>query len=164
MLVSYLNSAGNPVPPTLSVEMNDKVTASCFVHHSCPYIPPKFSWSHSGIVMLRSKRLTNWKWKIVSTLTFNLLFVDLNTPLNCTVHYRGGKKAESSTILTIWCEPSAGTEYHFSLWMGKSKSVKSVVECLTVAYLLIAEWEILPYPTNLPNQSVQTCWTFPCTV
>ncbi|XP_044065400.1 sialic acid-binding Ig-like lectin 14 [Siniperca chuatsi] len=89
----------DPEPPSLSVKLNDKVTASCSVSHTCPSIPPRFSWSRSGMVKRRSKRLNTWKWVTVSTLTFIPRPTDFNTPLNCTVKYRGGKQVKSSTIL-----------------------------------------------------------------
>ncbi|XP_039973307.1 myelin-associated glycoprotein-like [Xiphias gladius] len=86
----------DPQPPTLSVRVNDRVTASCSVSHSCPFSPPQFSWSRSGIVWRRSKRLNKWKWETVSTLSFQPLPADFNKTLNCTVQYRGGKQAKSS--------------------------------------------------------------------
>ncbi|KAK5892540.1 hypothetical protein CesoFtcFv8_012909 [Champsocephalus esox] len=89
----------DPQPPVLSVVMNKKVTASCSVSHSCPVIPPRFSWSHPGNILRHSKKLNTWKWETVSTLTFTPKFSDFNKPLNCTVHYRGGKKVTSSTII-----------------------------------------------------------------
>ncbi|XP_029307047.1 LOW QUALITY PROTEIN: uncharacterized protein LOC115021058 [Cottoperca gobio] len=68
-------------PPSLSVEVNDKVTAFCSVSHSCPTMPPSLSWSHSGIVTRRSKRLNTWKWETVSTLTFPPLDPPTSTSL-----------------------------------------------------------------------------------
>lgn len=106
-VIIYSHSAGDPQPPVLSVVMNKKVTASCSVSHSCPVIPPRFSWSHPGNILRRSKKLNTWKWETVSTLTFSPQFYDFNKPLNCTVHYRGGKKVTSSTIIKTWREPSA---------------------------------------------------------
>lgn len=97
----YLTSAGVPQPPSLSVIANGKVTASCSVFHSCPSYPPQFSWSRSGFITRRSKKLNEWKWETVSTLTFVALASDCNRPLNCTVQYRGGKQATSSTILKL---------------------------------------------------------------
>ncbi|XP_054478318.1 sialic acid-binding Ig-like lectin 14 [Anoplopoma fimbria] len=90
-----------PEPPSLSVEVNDKVTASCSVSHSCPTIPPQISWSQSGFITRRSKRLNSWKWETVSTLIFLPRPRDFNRPLNCTVRYRGGKLVTSSTILRV---------------------------------------------------------------
>ncbi|XP_070690777.1 myelin-associated glycoprotein-like [Pempheris klunzingeri] len=104
---SYTNNAvsidviRNPQPPSLSVKVNGKVTASCSVSHSCPSFPPQISWSRSGVTTRRSKRLNEWKWETVSTLTFNPLASDCNKPLNCTVQYRGGKQVKSSTILRM---------------------------------------------------------------
>ncbi|KAK5862482.1 hypothetical protein PBY51_017873 [Eleginops maclovinus] len=96
-----INVTRIPQPPTLSVEMNEKVTASCSVSHSCPTIPPQFSWSHRGIVNRQSKRLNTWQWQTVSTLTFPYRPSDFNKPLNCTVLYRGGKQVTSSMILRM---------------------------------------------------------------
>ncbi|CAK6960437.1 sialic acid-binding Ig-like lectin 14 [Scomber scombrus] len=93
----------DPPPPSLSVKVDDdKVTASCSVSHSCPSIPPVFSWSRSGIVTRRSKRLNKWKWEAVSTLTFQTRLSDFNKHLNCTVLFRGGKQTKNSTILQTW--------------------------------------------------------------
>nr|XP_033958636.1 myelin-associated glycoprotein-like [Pseudochaenichthys georgianus] len=94
-----LEVTSDPQPPVMSVVMNKKVTASCSVSHSCPVIPPRFSWSHPGNILRRSKKLNTWKWETVSTLTFSPRISDFNKPLNCTVHYRGGKKVTSSTII-----------------------------------------------------------------
>ncbi|XP_042346489.1 myelin-associated glycoprotein-like isoform X2 [Plectropomus leopardus] len=90
-----------PQPPSLSVKVNDQVTASCSVSHACPVIPPQLSWSRSGIITRRSKRLNVWMWETMSTLTFPFRPADVNKPLNCTVQYRGRKQAMSSTILKI---------------------------------------------------------------
>ncbi|KAM7382724.1 hypothetical protein PAMP_002441 [Pampus punctatissimus] len=93
----------DPQPPSLSVRVkDDKVSASCSVSHSCPSIPPKFSWSRSGTTTYRSKRLDKWKWETVSTLTFHPRPSDFNKRLNCTVLYRGGRQAKNSTILYTW--------------------------------------------------------------
>ncbi|CAI5662717.1 myelin-associated glycoprotein [Oreochromis niloticus] len=91
----------NPPPPTLSVEVNDQVYATCSVFHSCPSIPPQFSWSHTGVIKSQSKKVNAWNWQTVSTLTFPPLATDFNKPLNCTVRHRGGKEAQSSIILLI---------------------------------------------------------------
>lgn len=98
-MVSYYNSAGNPPPPTLSVEVNDQVYATCSVFHFCPSIPPQFSWSHTGVIKSQWKKVNAWNWQTVSTLTFPPLATDFNKPLNCTVRHRGGKEAQSSIIL-----------------------------------------------------------------
>ncbi|XP_059194495.1 myelin-associated glycoprotein-like [Centropristis striata] len=91
----------SPQPPSLTVEVNDQIKASCAVSHACPTIPPEISWNHAGAVKLRSKRLNTWKWETVSTLTFDPRPSDFNKPLNCTVRYRGGKQAMNSTVLRI---------------------------------------------------------------
>uniref|UniRef100_A0A8P4FUT1 Ig-like domain-containing protein n=1 Tax=Dicentrarchus labrax TaxID=13489 RepID=A0A8P4FUT1_DICLA len=102
---SYINQAvsidviRNPPPPSLSVKVNDDVTASCSVSHTCPSIPPQFTWSRTGIITHQSKKLNNWTWETVSTLTFNPLPADFNVTLNCTVQYRGKKEVTSSMIL-----------------------------------------------------------------
>uniref|UniRef100_A0A665SZE6 Immunoglobulin domain-containing protein n=1 Tax=Echeneis naucrates TaxID=173247 RepID=A0A665SZE6_ECHNA len=85
-----LNVTSHPQSPSLSVRLTDKVTASCSVSHSCPSFPPKFTWSRSGVITHRSKRLNDWKWETVSALTFKPLPADFRMPLNCTVQYRGG--------------------------------------------------------------------------
>ncbi|XP_018542992.1 sialic acid-binding Ig-like lectin 14 [Lates calcarifer] len=96
-----INVTRNPQPPSLSVKRDGKVIATCSVTHSCPSIPPQLSWSRSGIVISHIKKLNQLKWKTVSTLIFQPLPADFNKPLNCTVKYRGGKQAKSSTILKI---------------------------------------------------------------
>ncbi|XP_017281977.1 sialic acid-binding Ig-like lectin 14 [Kryptolebias marmoratus] len=88
-------------PPSLSVEVLDKVTASCSVSHSCRVMPPRLTWSRSGTTTTKTKKLNNWMWKTKSVLTFVPLASDFNKPLNCTVRYRGGKQAESSVLLFI---------------------------------------------------------------
>uniref|UniRef100_A0A3Q3F3Z9 Ig-like domain-containing protein n=1 Tax=Labrus bergylta TaxID=56723 RepID=A0A3Q3F3Z9_9LABR len=86
----------NPPVPSLSVQVRDKITASCSVSHSCPSYPPQFIWSHPGIVTLRSKKLNMWEWETVSTVTLKPLPIDFNKNLTCTVKYRGGKQARNS--------------------------------------------------------------------
>ncbi|XP_072250638.1 myelin-associated glycoprotein-like [Leuresthes tenuis] len=90
-----------PDPPSMSVEVADKVKVSCSVFHSCPTNLPTFSWSRSGVVTRRSKKLNKWKWETKSTLTFVPIYPDSKKTLNCTVKYRGGKKAEGSITLQI---------------------------------------------------------------
>ncbi|TDH11983.1 hypothetical protein EPR50_G00066380 [Perca flavescens] len=90
----------NPEPPTMSVRVYEKITASCSVSHSCPTILPRFSWSHPGSVSSRSKKLNTWQWETESTLTFVPQTTDSNMPLSCTVLYRGGKRATSSMIIS----------------------------------------------------------------
>ncbi|KAM6995335.1 sialic acid-binding Ig-like lectin 14 [Tautogolabrus adspersus] len=92
---------GDPPVPSLSVQVRDKITASCSVSHSCPSMPPQFIWSHPGIATLRSKKLNIWKWETVSTVTLNPLPIGFNKTLTCTVKYRGGKQARNSTILSV---------------------------------------------------------------
>uniref|UniRef100_A0A3B4FMQ2 Ig-like domain-containing protein n=1 Tax=Pundamilia nyererei TaxID=303518 RepID=A0A3B4FMQ2_9CICH len=82
----------NPPSPTLSVEVNDQAYATCSVFHSCPSIPPQFSWSHTGVIKRQWKKVNAWNWQTVSTLTFLPLATDFNKPLNCTVRHRGGKE------------------------------------------------------------------------
>ncbi|XP_022617698.1 sialic acid-binding Ig-like lectin 14 isoform X1 [Seriola dumerili] len=92
-----IDVTSDPQPPSLTLRVTDKVKAFCSVSHSCPSFPPKFSWSRSGTVTHRSKRLNEWKWETVSALTFKPLPADFKMPLNCTVQYRGGKQAMNST-------------------------------------------------------------------
>ncbi|KAG8010162.1 Myelin-associated glycoprotein [Nibea albiflora] len=96
-----LDVISDPPPPSLTVKVNEKVTASCSVSHTCPTKPPLFSWSRPGSVKRRLKRLNKWTWQVVSTLTFVPLLTDYNKPLNCSVRYSGGKQAKSSMILRI---------------------------------------------------------------
>ncbi|XP_034731347.1 myelin-associated glycoprotein-like isoform X1 [Etheostoma cragini] len=96
-----LDVKSNPEPPSMSVSVYEKVTASCTVSHSCPTILPRFSWTHSGSVSTRSKKMNAWQWETVSTLSFVPKSTDSNLLLNCTVLYRGGKRATSSMILSI---------------------------------------------------------------
>uniref|UniRef100_A0A3Q3F483 Ig-like domain-containing protein n=1 Tax=Labrus bergylta TaxID=56723 RepID=A0A3Q3F483_9LABR len=91
-----LNVQSNPPVPSLSVQVRDKITASCSVSHSCPSYPPQFIWSHPGIVTLRLKKLNMWEWETVSTVTLKPLPIDSNKNLTCTVKYRGGKQARNS--------------------------------------------------------------------
>lgn len=84
--------------------LNDQVYATCSIFHSCPSIPPQFSWSHTGVIKSQSKKVNAWNWQTVSTLTFPPLATDFNKPLNCTVWHRGGKEAQSSIIFLIWAQ------------------------------------------------------------
>ncbi|XP_074539104.1 sialic acid-binding Ig-like lectin 14 isoform X2 [Halichoeres trimaculatus] len=107
MRFSYIKNAvtidiiREPKPPSLSVQVSDKITASCSVTHSCPAMPPKLSWNHRGSITQRSKKRNEWKWEMVSTVTFTPLLSDFNKTLTCTVKYRGGKVAQNSTIIHI---------------------------------------------------------------
>ncbi|XP_047453764.1 myeloid cell surface antigen CD33-like [Mugil cephalus] len=102
---SYTNNAVSinvtrvPQPPSMSVKVTDKVHATCSVSHSCPYVPPDFSWSRVGTTRHQSKKLNSWKWETVSTLIFRPGPADFKKPLNCTVHYRGRKQSTTSTML-----------------------------------------------------------------
>ncbi|KAM7420542.1 hypothetical protein PAMA_014992 [Pampus argenteus] len=78
---------------------NNTVSIDVLLSHSCPSNPPNFSWSRSGTVTHRSKRVDKGKWEAVSTLTFHPQPSDFNKRLNCTVLYRGGRQATNSTIL-----------------------------------------------------------------
>uniref|UniRef100_A0A3Q1I1S3 Ig-like domain-containing protein n=1 Tax=Anabas testudineus TaxID=64144 RepID=A0A3Q1I1S3_ANATE len=115
---SYINNTvsllvmSEPDAPTVSAVVNNKVTASCSVSHSCPYIPPRFSWSRPGIVRKRSKKLNAWNWETVSTLTFQPLSTDFNKTLECTVLYSGGKQAK--TLLLFAQLDSVGQKDHMS--------------------------------------------------
>ncbi|XP_012712028.2 myeloid cell surface antigen CD33 [Fundulus heteroclitus] len=88
-----------PEPPTMSLDVLDKVKATCTVSHTCPTSPPRFYWSRSGKQKMRSKRLNDFMWTTESTLMFVPLPSDFNQPLNCTVVYSGKKSAQSSMIL-----------------------------------------------------------------
>ncbi|XP_023187272.1 myeloid cell surface antigen CD33-like isoform X1 [Xiphophorus maculatus] len=88
-----------PKPPTMSVAVQDQVTATCKVTHVCPSSPPKFSWSHSGIRKTRSKKENKWLWSTTSTLTFTPQEADFNMPLNCTVTFPGKKTTVGSVLL-----------------------------------------------------------------
>ena len=114
----YFHSAGDPQPPSLSVRVNDRVTASCSVTHTCPLMPPRLSWSRSGVVKRRTKRLNAGTWKTVSTLVFTPHWADFRKPLNCTAQYSVGKQVMSSAILWIQCDPSAWPKYHLSVCTG----------------------------------------------
>uniref|UniRef100_A0A3B4FMN6 Ig-like domain-containing protein n=1 Tax=Pundamilia nyererei TaxID=303518 RepID=A0A3B4FMN6_9CICH len=105
----------NPPSPTLSVEVNDQAYATCSVFHSCPSIPPQFSWSHTGVIKRQWKKVNAWNWQTVSTLTFLPLATDFNKPLNCTVRHRGGKEAQSSIILLSPYRTEPNREFCVSL-------------------------------------------------
>uniref|UniRef100_A0A3Q2PYN5 CD80-like immunoglobulin C2-set domain-containing protein n=1 Tax=Fundulus heteroclitus TaxID=8078 RepID=A0A3Q2PYN5_FUNHE len=93
------HSTETPEPPTMSLDVLDKVKATCTVSHTCPTSPPRFYWSRSGKQKMRSKRLNDFLWTTESTLMFVPLPSDFNQPLNCTVVYSGKKSAQSSMIL-----------------------------------------------------------------
>ncbi|XP_027869363.1 myeloid cell surface antigen CD33-like [Xiphophorus couchianus] len=88
-----------PDPPTMSVAVQDEVTATCKVTHVCPSSPPKFSWSHSGTRKTKSKKENKWLWSTTSTLTFTPQEADFNMPLNCTVLFKGNKSTKGSVLL-----------------------------------------------------------------
>ncbi|XP_068999181.1 myelin-associated glycoprotein-like [Embiotoca jacksoni] len=94
-----INVTRIPDPPSLTVKVGKKVSASCSVFHSCPTMPPRLIWNHPGAIKHRLKKLDQWKWETVTTLIFRPAASDFNKPLNCTVRYSGGKRAMSSTIL-----------------------------------------------------------------
>ncbi|XP_023187275.1 myeloid cell surface antigen CD33-like [Xiphophorus maculatus] len=94
-----LNVFRVPKPPTMSVAVQDQVTATCKVTHVCPSSPPKFSWSHSGIRKTRSKKENKWLWSTTSTLTFTPQEADFNMPLKCTVTFPGKKTTVGSVLL-----------------------------------------------------------------
>ncbi|XP_068999179.1 myelin-associated glycoprotein-like [Embiotoca jacksoni] len=94
-----INVTRIPDPPSLTVMVGKKVSASCSVIHSCPTMPPQLTWNHAGAIKRRLKKLDQWKWETVTTLIFRPSASDFKKPLNCTVIYSGGKRAMSSTIL-----------------------------------------------------------------
>ncbi|XP_016530567.1 sialic acid-binding Ig-like lectin 12 [Poecilia formosa] len=92
-----LNVFQVPEPPVMTIEVSNKVTATCKVTHVCPTSPPKISWSHPGTTTTTTK-LTK-TWLTTSTLTFTPEEADFNKPLNCTVNFSDKKTAEGSVLL-----------------------------------------------------------------
>uniref|UniRef100_A0A3P9N7R9 Ig-like domain-containing protein n=1 Tax=Poecilia reticulata TaxID=8081 RepID=A0A3P9N7R9_POERE len=93
-----LNVFRVPEPPVMTIEVSNKVTATCTVTHVCPTSPPKFSWSHPGMTETSTK-LGNG-WLTTSTLTFTPEEADFNKPLNCKVNFNDKKTTEGKIVLT----------------------------------------------------------------
>uniref|UniRef100_A0A4W5RFS0 Ig-like domain-containing protein n=1 Tax=Hucho hucho TaxID=62062 RepID=A0A4W5RFS0_9TELE len=110
---SYINdkvsiAVSSPDPPSLSVreevKVEEEVSASCSVFHSCPSEHPLFTWSHSGTASVHSQQLAKGHWEVTSSLNFSSTITDHNQPLICTAAYRGGKMVNSSKTLNVKCK------------------------------------------------------------
>uniref|UniRef100_A0A4W5RK91 Ig-like domain-containing protein n=1 Tax=Hucho hucho TaxID=62062 RepID=A0A4W5RK91_9TELE len=112
---SYINDkvsiavSSSPDPPSLSVreevKVEEEVSASCSVFHSCPSEHPLFTWSHSGTASVHSQQLAKGHWEVTSSLNFSSTITDHNQPLICTAAYRGGKMVNSSKTLNVKYPP-----------------------------------------------------------
>ncbi|KAL4657678.1 hypothetical protein GN956_G5062 [Arapaima gigas] len=99
----------HPDVPSLAlgeaVKAGGVVSASCFVHHSCPSNPPVLSWNRAGSHSVHSEKLPGGQWRTESVLRFASSPSDHKKPLVCTAKYWGGKTARSSKPLNIKCKP-----------------------------------------------------------
>ncbi|XP_014825886.1 PREDICTED: sialic acid-binding Ig-like lectin 14 [Poecilia mexicana] len=89
-----------PKPPVMTIEVRNKVTATCKVTHVCPTSPPHISWSRAGTWTTMSKQENKWLWSTTSTMTFTPQEADINKPVECMVTFHGRKTTKGSVLLT----------------------------------------------------------------
>ncbi|KAG8010163.1 Myelin-associated glycoprotein [Nibea albiflora] len=101
------NNAPDPVSFSVKEEVKagEAVSASCSVTHSCPAVPPTFTWSHSEKAHVQHQLLEGGQWKTTSTLSFHPTSADHNKPLNCSVTYSGGQTQHKSMKLRVKYAP-----------------------------------------------------------
>ncbi|XP_017164861.1 sialic acid-binding Ig-like lectin 14 isoform X3 [Poecilia reticulata] len=90
-----------PKPPVMTLEVSNKVTATCKVTHVCPSSPPYISWSRAGTWSTISKQENTWLWSTTSTMTFTPREADFNKRLECTVRFQGRKTAKGSVLVLM---------------------------------------------------------------
>ncbi|XP_016530563.1 sialic acid-binding Ig-like lectin 14 isoform X1 [Poecilia formosa] len=88
-----------PEPPVMTIEVRNKVTATCKVTHACPTSPPHISWSRAGTWTTMSKQENKWLWSTTSTMTFTPRVADFNKRLECTVTFHGRKTTKGSVLV-----------------------------------------------------------------
>ncbi|XP_027142186.1 sialoadhesin isoform X1 [Larimichthys crocea] len=102
-----MNNEPDPVNFSVKEEVKEgeTVSASCSVTHSCPAIPPTFTWSHSEKAHVQHQQLEGGQWKTTSTLSFHPTSADHNKPLKCNVKYKGGQTQQKSKNLRVKYAP-----------------------------------------------------------
>ncbi|XP_014881517.1 sialic acid-binding Ig-like lectin 7 [Poecilia latipinna] len=95
-----LNVLRLPKRPVMTIEVSNKVTATCKVTHICPTSPPQISWSRSGTSTVMPKQENERMWSITSTITFTPQEADFRKGLECTVRFHNSKTAKGSVLLT----------------------------------------------------------------
>ncbi|XP_069551607.1 uncharacterized protein, partial [Brachyistius frenatus] len=167
-----INVTRIPDPPSLTVLVGKKVSASCSVIHSCPTMPPRITWNHAGAIKRRLKKLDQWKWESVTTLIFRPAASDFNKPLKCTVIYNGGKRAMSSTILKRlnknwrWTVPQV-PQIHSDMKGFRVMELKLWLSFLKLSIMHVAhdvqaiDWSV-DIPSTIPAVE-GSCLVIPCT-
>ncbi|XP_027142188.1 myelin-associated glycoprotein isoform X3 [Larimichthys crocea] len=106
-----MNNEPDPVNFSVKEEVKEgeTVSASCSVTHSCPAIPPTFTWSHSEKAHVQHQQLEGGQWKTTSTLSFHPTSADHNKPLKCNVKYKGGQTQQKSKNLRVKYAPEVNS-------------------------------------------------------
>uniref|UniRef100_A0A3B3UY24 Ig-like domain-containing protein n=1 Tax=Poecilia latipinna TaxID=48699 RepID=A0A3B3UY24_9TELE len=144
-----------PKRPVMTIDVRNKVTATCKVTHVCPTSPPHISWSRAGTWTTMSKQENKWLWSTTSTMTFIPRVADFNKRLECKVTFHGRKTTKGSVLLMHNVTPAfTVASILCALWCGKYGSLSTeltndiVLQCFCCQINIFTSGRV-PYKGNV---------------
>uniref|UniRef100_A0A3B3XTN8 Ig-like domain-containing protein n=1 Tax=Poecilia mexicana TaxID=48701 RepID=A0A3B3XTN8_9TELE len=114
-----------PKRPVMTIDVRNKVTATCKVTHVCPTSPPHISWSRAGTWTTMSKQENKWLWSTTSTMTFIPRVADFNKRLECKVTFHGRKTTKGSVLVFKKRKQNIGNLNYFAIIFGVFHALES---------------------------------------